>query len=104
MIMILLNKPLLEDYNKAYPHLTTAINRFTTIVEQSIWATPQDIKDSFGRHADYVAPFWIIDIGGKAGARIILKVDHQKKVVRIERIWMDHRDYMLWSKSIRKRK
>ncbi len=64
----------------------------------------KDIKNSFGRHADYVAPFWIIDVGGKAGARIIVKVDYQKKVVRIERIWMNHRDYMRWSKQLRTEK
>jgi mRNA-degrading endonuclease HigB of HigAB toxin-antitoxin module len=102
--MIFLNKPLLEDYKKMYPHLASAVDRFIVITEKAQWKTPQDIKDSFGRHADYVAPFWIIDVGGKAGIRIILKVQYQEKMIKVERIWINHDEYMRWSRLARKRK
>ena len=102
--MILENELLLDDYMRAYPHLSTAINRFATIVKASRWTLPQHIKNSFGRHADYLAPFWIIDVGGKAVARVIIRVDFSGNAVKIERIWMDHHEYMRWSKKLRKKK
>jgi mRNA-degrading endonuclease HigB of HigAB toxin-antitoxin module len=100
--MILLNSNLLDEVKKTHPHLTSATDRFRTLVEAALWDTPQDVKNTFGRHADWVSPFWIIDVGGKKGARIILQANYRQKIVLIKKIWLNHDEYMSWSKETKK--
>ncbi len=95
--MNLLGKSILEDCKQRHSNLVSAIDRFIAIVEAAEWKKPLEVRDSFGRHVDVVGDYWIVDVGGKAGARVILVMQFQKGVVIIDRVFTDHDCYMKWS-------
>jgi len=99
--MKIMNKNLLEDCKREHSYLISKITRFIAIVETMQWTSPQDVRNTFGRHADQVKGYWIIDIGGKKGARVLLVIQFDESVVIVQKIWTDHNEYMQWSKRVR---
>ena len=97
-IVELAGKPLIEDCKKRHAHLRMRLDAFVRTVEHASWQTPIDLKGSFG-NADPVASFYIIDVGGKKGARIIVTIRFIEQKVIVVRIFTDHDEYERWSRK-----
>jgi mRNA interferase HigB len=94
--VLLLGKPILEDCKREHANFRDQLNAFEATVEKASWKTPIDLKSTLPS-ADQVGEFYVIDVGGKKGIRVIIVVQFVKQTVLIERIFTDHDAYQKWS-------
>jgi mRNA interferase HigB len=86
------NKEKLDTFSRKHPAITSALNRWVTIVEAANWKNPTDVKSTFGVNVDFVGKQVVFDVGGNK-ARIIAKTIYGVlQIVNITHV-LDHADY-----------
>ena len=89
--MVVMGKPILVKYIKRHANVKLALDAWVAETEESVWLTPQDIKNRF-RTADFLADNRVIfNIKGNH-YRLVVKVRYQKERLLIE--WVGtHAEY-----------
>ena len=96
--MLLIGADLLDAYKKRRPETRAPLDRWRTVVEETIFRSVHDVRRTFSKTYDCVPPrCQIFDIA--AGRhRLAAFIDFKSRIIKVDMI-MDHKRYDRWSGS-----
>jgi len=89
--VLLLGKNIIEAFKKEHSTSRKALDRWMKLIENSNFATPQEIKKLFGPNVDFVGGQTIFDAGGNK-VKTITKIRYGLKTVLVTHV-LTHKEY-----------
>lgn len=83
----------IAEFQRKHPNARKPLNEWLAKVEAAQWSTLADMKKTFNS-VDYVAPFYVFDVGGN-NFRVIAVITFTGKTVTVDKV-MTHGEYDRW--------
>jgi mRNA interferase HigB len=87
----LLGKSIIDRFKSKHSASRHALDRWVKLIEATNFDRPQDVKQLFGVHVDFVGNQAVFDVGGNK-VRAITKIEYGIKIILVTHI-LTHAEY-----------